>query len=56
MNEEGRSLTARDVQAVVGAAVVGEITVADGVARSVDAGLLATRLPKQLSEELGAML
>jgi hypothetical protein len=56
MNEEGRSLTSRDVQAVVGTAVVGEITVADGVARSVDAGLLATRLPKQLSEELGAML
>jgi hypothetical protein len=56
MNEGGRSLTARDVQAVVGAAIVGEITVADGVARSVDAGLLATRLPKQLSEELGAML
>ena len=56
IKEDGRSLTVRDVQAVVGAAVVGEITVADGVARSVDAGLLATRLPKQLSEELGALL
>jgi hypothetical protein len=56
MSEPGRALTARDVQSVVGSPVVAEITVADGVARSVDAGLLATRLPKQLAEELRVLL
>jgi len=56
MREAGRALTARDIQSVVGAPVVGEITVSDGVARSVDAGLLATRLPKQLADELTRLL
>ncbi len=56
MSEPGRALTARDVQSVVGSPVIAEITVADGVARSVDAGLLATRLPKQLAEELRVLL
>jgi hypothetical protein len=44
------------VQSVVGAPVVAELTVEDGVARSVDAGLLATRLPKQLADELAVLL
>jgi len=56
MKEPGRALTARDVQSVVGAPVVAELTVEDGVARSVDAGLLATRLPKQLADELAVLL
>lgn len=56
VREPGRALTARDIQTVVGAPIVGEITVADNVARSVDAGLLATRLPRQLSEELEVLL
>ncbi len=56
IKEQGRALTARDVQSVVGSPVVAEITLADGVARSVDAGLLATRLPKLLADELGVLL
>jgi hypothetical protein len=56
VRESGRSLTSRDIESVVGAPVVGHISVSDGVARSVDAGLLATRLPKQLAEELEALL
>jgi len=56
IRENGRALTSRDIQAVVGSPVVGEISVSDGVARSVDAGLLATRLPKQLAEELETLL
>lgn len=56
VREDGRSLTSRDIQSVVGAPVIGEISVSDGVARSVDAGLLATRLPKQLAEELEVLL
>ena len=56
VRENGRSLTPPDIESVVGAPVVGEISVSDGVARSVDAGLLATRLPKQLAEELAVLL
>lgn len=56
VREPGRALTARDIQSVVGAPIVGEVTVSDNVARSVDAGLLATRLPQQLSAELEALL
>lgn len=56
LKEHGRALTARDVQAVVGSPVIAEITVADGVARSVDAGLLATRLPRQLADEIECLL
>jgi len=56
IREAGRALTSRDIQSVVGAPIIGEITVSDSVARSVDAGLLATRLPRQLSDEIGALL
>lgn len=56
VREAGRALTSRDIQSVVGAPIIGEITVSDSVARSVDAGLLATRLPRQLSDEIDALL
>lgn len=52
LKEQGRSLTKRDVQAVVGAPVIAEIGVTEAIARCVDAGLLATRLPKSLAEDL----
>jgi len=55
IKESWRALTSRDIQAVVGAPVVAEITVCDTVARSVDAGLLATKLPKRLSKELESL-
>jgi len=56
VREPGRALTSRDIQSVVGAPVVGEVSVTDEVARSVDAGLLATRLPRLLAEEIGSLL
>ena len=56
MKEQGRSLTKRDVQAVIGAPVVAEIGVTEGIARCVDAGLLATRLPKSLAADLAALV
>lgn len=56
VREPGRALTSRDIQSVVGAPVVGEVTVNESVARSVDAGLLSTRLPRRLAEEIGALL
>lgn len=56
IREQCRSLTKRDVSSVIGAPVVGEVTVCDTVARSTDAGLLATRLPKRFGEELESLL
>jgi len=51
--EPGRSLTRADVEDCVGAPVVAEVPVDPQVARAVDAGLLATRLPRTLVRELG---
>ena len=56
LNEPGRALTRRDVQSVVGAPVIAEIAVTDGIARCVDAGLLATRLPKTLADDLAPLV
>ena len=56
MKEHGRALSTRDVQSVVGAPVVAEITVTEGIARSVDAGLLATRIPSSLADEIAVLL
>lgn len=53
LREPGRSLTRSDVEECLGAPVVAEVTVDPGVARAVDAGLLATRLPRGLARELG---
>jgi MinD-like ATPase involved in chromosome partitioning or flagellar assembly len=50
--EPGRALTRRDVEDCVGAPVVAEVAVDPQVARAVDAGLLATRLPRALAREL----
>ena len=56
VREDGRSLTKRDVSSVVGAPVIGEVSICGTVARSTDAGLLATRLPKRFAEEIEALL
>ena len=48
VREPGRALHAEDVAAVVGADIWAEVLVDPGVARAVDAGLLATRLPRSL--------
>jgi hypothetical protein len=52
LTEPGRSLTRHDVEECVGAPVVAEVAVDPAVARAVDAGLLATRLPLGLAREL----
>ena len=44
--EAGRSLTRRDVGDVCGVPVVAQIPVTANVARTIDAGLLVTRLPR----------
>ncbi len=53
LTEPGRSLSRLDVEDCVGAPVVAEVAVDPAVARAVDAGLLATRLPRGLVRELG---
>jgi hypothetical protein len=50
--EEGRALTPSDVEDVLGAPVRAAVSVTAQVARAVDAGLLASRLPRTLEREL----
>jgi hypothetical protein len=52
VNEQGRSLTRRDVEEVLGVPVRAEIPYEPAVARAVDAGLLATRVPRNLERLL----
>ena len=52
LTEPGRVLTRADVEDCAGAPVVAEVSVDPQVARAVDAGLLATRLPRGLAREL----
>jgi cellulose biosynthesis protein BcsQ len=52
ITEEGRSLTRRDVEEVLGVPVRAEIPHEPAVARAVDAGLLTTRVPRNLERSL----
>lgn len=53
LTEPGRSLGRADVEDCIGAPVVTEVAIDPAVARAVDAGLLAARLPRGLARELG---
>ncbi|HEX4867439.1 MAG TPA: hypothetical protein VFV32_07400 [Acidimicrobiales bacterium] len=53
LSEPGRSLGRADVEDCLGVPVVAEVAVDPAVARAVDAGLLAARLPRRLARELG---
>lgn len=55
VTEPGRALTATDVEAVLTAPVVAEITIDPAVARTIDAGLLAARLPRTLARRLAPL-
>ena len=48
VHEPGRALTPKDISRAVGAPVVAEVPFDPAIARAVDAGLLATRLPRSL--------
>jgi hypothetical protein len=52
VREPGRALTRRDVEEVLGVPVRAEVDVDPAVARAVDAGLLASRLPRALERGL----
>jgi hypothetical protein len=52
VQEPGRALTTADVQQVVQAPVLAEVDLDPAVARTVDAGMLAGRLPRSLARAL----
>ena len=52
INEPGRALGKRDVESVIGAPVIAEITFDATISRAVDAGLLASSLPNILAKQL----
>ena len=52
VEEPGRALTRHDVEEIVGAPVTVEISLDPAIARAVDAGLLASRLPRSLERAL----
>ncbi|MBK5222152.1 MAG: hypothetical protein JJE52_04615 [Acidimicrobiia bacterium] len=52
VNEPGRALDRGDIEAVLGVPVVAEVATDPSVARAVDAGLLASRLPRSLQRSL----
>lgn len=54
VTEEGRALDRRDVEQVLGVPVVAEVPTVPAVARAVDAGLLAGRMPVVLATSLGS--
>lgn len=53
VQEPGRALDAGDVEDILGVPVLASITHDPAVARAVDAGLLAARLPRGLARALG---
>lgn len=52
VNEPGRSLSRGDIEQAIGAPVRAEVAVDPAVARAVDAGVLAARLPRALERSL----
>ena len=52
VREPGRALGRREVEDVTGVRVLAEVDVEPSIARAVDAGLLASRLPRGLSRPL----
>ena len=50
--EDGRSLTAHDIESALDVPVRAQVQVTAQVARAVDAGVLVTRLPRSLEKEL----
>jgi hypothetical protein len=52
VSEPGRALRAVDVETAVGAPVIATVAIDPAVARAVDAGLLAARLPRIIQRDL----
>jgi Cellulose biosynthesis protein BcsQ len=52
ISEPGRALGRKDIESVLGVPVVADVLIDPNVARAVDAGLLAGRLPRTLARSL----
>jgi MinD-like ATPase involved in chromosome partitioning or flagellar assembly len=52
IDEQGRSLSAREIERALGVPVIAEVPLDPAVFRAVDAGLLASRLPRSLVQQL----
>ena len=52
IDEPGRALSAGDIESAIGAPVVATLLLDPAVARAVDAGLLASRLPRAYARQL----
>ena len=52
VDEPGRSLGQRDIEHAIGVPVEAVVSFDPGISRAVDAGLLATRLPRVITREL----
>ncbi len=55
VDEPGRGLGPRDIEHAIGAPVEAVVSIDPSVARAVDAGLLATRLPRVMTRALRAV-
>lgn len=56
ITEDGRALGRHDVEAVIGAPVIAEVPYESSIARAIDAGLLAGRLPTTLGQRLSVVI
>ena len=52
VDEPGRQMGSREVERCLGAPVVATVSIDPAIARAVDAGLLAARLPWAIGREL----
>ncbi len=52
VDEPGHALSARDVERAIGAPVIATVSFDPAIARAVDAGMLASRLPRVIAREL----
>ena len=52
VTEPGRALTRGDVEEIIGVSVLAEVALDPAIARAVDSGLLASRLPRTLERAL----
>ena len=56
IEEPGRALTSKDIEVVLRVPVVAALPLDSAVTRAVDAGLLASRVPKSLDDGLGDLI
>ncbi len=56
VREEGRSLSNADIESATGSRVLTEVPVDPAIARSIDAGMVNTRLPRSLRRSLRVLI